>query len=120
MDIQQEKRQRNSIISVLDNGDIQLQNECLKRPFWLSADYFGSIDDFTFATMNVTHIEKLLNQTTVDTIIIGLDKSAFVDEALCAALYQKNVSIEVMNTRSACYAFNILLDEYRPVLLILL
>lgn len=42
-------------------------------------------------------------------------KHLFPDFSLMAALKERGVALEVMNTRAACRTYSVLINEYRPV-----
>lgn len=49
-------------------------------------------------------------------VIIGTGPAQqFIEPAKLAPLYERNIGVEVMNTRAACRTFNILLAEDRNV-----
>lgn len=51
-----------------------------------------------------------------DILLIGTgEKSIIIPPRLLAPLYEKNISVECMNTHAACRTYTVLIAENRPV-----
>jgi uncharacterized protein len=120
MEIQLEQNANHSIASVIDDSHIKLENGDIKEiPCYINNLQIKTDLKFSFDTMIYDDLIAVLDKDTT-ILIIGLNKPAFLDEKLRLKLQQKSIAVEVMNTNSACHAFNVLLSELRMVGLLLL
>ncbi|SFV63879.1 hypothetical protein MNB_SUP05-5-953 [hydrothermal vent metagenome] len=115
-----EKNDNHSVISVLDSQKIKLQNnQLISTPCFINAKKIITDISFDFQSMSIEKLNSLIDEPKT-ILLIGLSKLLFIDEKLKQQLYQKNIAVEVMQTKHACHGFNILLSEMRPVGLLLL
>ena len=78
-------------------------------------DWFsGPLSELTMA-----HFEPLFDgveKELPEIVVLGSGSAhVFPDFALMAALKERGVALEVMNTRAACRTYSVLVNEYRPV-----
>ncbi|MFK7860149.1 MAG: Mth938-like domain-containing protein [Granulosicoccus sp.] len=78
-------------------------------------DWFsGSLDELT-----LEHFDPLFDgveSEIPEILLLGSGSThVFPDFSLMAALKQKGIAMEVMNTRAACRTYSVLVNEYRPV-----
>ncbi|MFK8078930.1 MAG: Mth938-like domain-containing protein [Granulosicoccus sp.] len=71
------------------------------------------------AELKLDHFEPLFDEVELEKpeiVLLGSGSThLFPDFALMAALKQKGIALEVMNTRAACRTYSVLVNEYRPV-----
>jgi uncharacterized protein len=66
------------------------------------------------------HFSRLLAFTPELVIFGSGQRMHFVSPALMAALYAQRIGIETMTTAAACRTYNVLVSEYRRVVLVAL
>lgn len=120
MEFSEEKKQKNSIVSY-NNLQIELADNTLKTPCFLSADYQTNLEITKLIEIDNAMIEPLLSKTKFDILLIGTgDIQQFLASKQQFLLQKLKIGVEVMNTPSACRSYNLLLSDFREVALILL
>lgn len=76
--------------------------------------FSGELSELTVAHFDP--IFELDGPERPEIVLLGSGEShLFPDFSLLAALKQRGVSLEVMNTRAACRTYSVLVSEFRPV-----
>lgn len=77
---------------------------------WFSGD---------ISQLGVAHFKPVLDMAEAERpeiVVLGTgDRHLFPDFSLMAALRERGIALEVMNTRAACRTYSVLVSEYRPV-----
>lgn len=74
----------------------------------------------TFESLTAEHFEKI-EQDQPDVVILGTgERQRFVHPRLIAALSQRHIGVECMDSKAACRTYNVLMGEGRKVTLALI
>jgi len=96
------------------NGQDFTTNILITRTRVVEDWFSGSLSE-----LSVDHFAPLFDGVETDIpeiVLLGSGTNhVFPDFSLMAALKQKGVALEVMNTRAACRTYSVLVNEYRPV-----
>ncbi len=102
----------NGVLSV--NGQDFRSNILITRTRVVEDWFSGTPDQLTLA-----HFDPLfdgLEAEVPEIMVLGTGSThTFPDFSLMAALKNRGVALEVMNTRAACRTYSVLVNEYRPV-----
>lgn len=102
-------------VGVLSVNGRDFRNNILITRTRVLEDWFaGPVSELTLA-----HFDPIFDgiETELPEIIVlgSGTEHVFPDFSLMAELKQRNVALEVMNTRAACRTYSVLVNEYRPV-----
>jgi uncharacterized protein len=96
------------------NGQDFHQNILITKTRVVEDWFSGDIKDLTLA-----HFDPLFDDFEAERpeiVVFGSGHlHVFPDFSLMAALKERGIALEVMNTRAACRTYSVLVNEYRPV-----
>ncbi|MCK5904811.1 MAG: hypothetical protein KAG86_05965 [Gammaproteobacteria bacterium] len=115
------KETYNSLIESVGSGKIQYQGK------WYEESLIIGIDKIIYpwkhpsvADLEVSDFESAFEGNT-EVILLGTGrKQVFPDTHLVTKILKRGVGIEVMDSKSACRTFNLLVSEYRRPLAMLM
>ena len=115
------KETNNSLIESVGSGKIQYQGK------WYEKSLIIGIDKIIYpwkhpdvADLDISDFETVFAGNT-EVILLGTGaKQTFPDTRLVAKILTRGVGIEVMDSKSACRTFNLLVSEYRRPLAMLM
>ena len=115
------KETNNSLIESLGSGKIQYQGK------WYEKSLIIGIDEIIYPwkhpdveDLDISDFEQFLNGN-LEVILLGTGtKLVFPDTRLMNKILKRGLGIEVMDTRSACRTFNLLVSEHRRPLAMLM
>ncbi len=120
MEFNQQEANQNSIIS-FDEENITLAHISLKKPCFISSNYFSTIGINGVEQIDKKFLFSLSQHDEIDILIIGTGKSSkFLHPKKQVEIQQMGLGIECMNNKSACHCFNLLLSDQRKVGLLVL
>lgn len=100
---------------------VTLSHTTLSTPCFISPKYHTQTPDLTLERLDKIALFPLSSKDDIDILIIGTGEySQFLNPLQQVALQQMNISVESMNSESACRCFNLLLSDARLVGLLLL
>ncbi len=108
----------------IDAGLLNILGQTRQPPYSVSAR--GLKHDLielgvtTVADMTAAHVEKLLTDSPEVVLLATGARVQFPGFEVRAAFARRGLGLEVMDTRAAAYTYNVLLQEQRDVLLIVL
>ena len=115
------KETNNSLIESVGNGKIQYQGKCYENSLIIGIDkiiYPWKHPDVT--DMDISDFEPFLDEN-IEVILLGTGiEQVFLDTHLLTKILTRGVGIEVMDSKSACRTFNLLLSEHRRPLAMLM
>ena len=115
------KETNNSLIESVGSGKIQYQGKWYEKSLIIGIDkiiYPWEHPDVEDLVMS--DFEPVFDSNT-EVILLGTGtKQVFLDGHLLTKILKKGVGIEVMDSKSACRTFNLLVSEYRRPLAMLM
>jgi len=108
----------------IDAGLLNILGQTRVAPYSVSAR--GLKDDLTqlgigsVADLTAEHVQKLLADSPAVVLLATGTHLQFPKPEVRAAFARRGLGLEVMDTRAAAYTYNVLLQEQRDVLLIVL
>ena len=108
----------------IDAGLLNILGQTREPPYSVSAR--GLKHDLTelgissVAELTAAHVEKLLVDAPEVVLLATGARLQFPNPEVRAAFARRGLGLEVMDTRAAAYTYNVLLQEQRDVLLIVL
>ncbi|WP_190600801.1 Mth938-like domain-containing protein [Candidatus Vesicomyidisocius sp. SY067_SCS001] len=120
MEFNQQETDYNSIVSI-EEYHVKLTHIQLKIPCFISCSYYCEININHLNDINKISLFPLSNQDNINLLIIGSGSThKFLHPKQQIAIRQMGISTEIMNNKSACRSFNLLLSDARSVGLLLL
>ena len=115
------KETNNSIVESVGSGKIKYQGK------WYTKSLIIGIDKIVYpwkhpdvSDLDMIDFEQFLNGN-LEVILLGTGtKLVFPDTRLMNKILKRGLGIEVMDTRSACRTFNLLVSEHRRPLAMLM
>jgi uncharacterized protein len=111
-------------VSGIENGALVILAQARRAPYWVSADGIElriAAEGFsTIIALSLAHIERVLAGRPEVVLIATGARLVFPSNEIRAAFFRAGVGLEVMDTRAAAYTYNVLLQEQRKVLLLVL
>ena len=115
------KETNNSLIESVGSGKIQYQGKWYEKSLIIGIDKIiypwkhPDVED-----LDISDFEQFLNGN-LEVILLGTGtKLVFPDTRLMTKILKRGLGIEVMDTRSACRTFNLLVSEHRRPLAMLM
>ena len=115
------KETNNSLIESVSSGKIQYQGK------WYEKSLIIGIDKIIYpwkhpdvADLDISDFEPVFDGNT-EVILLGTGtKQVFPDPRVLTKILKRGFGIEVMDSKSACRTFNLLVSEYRRPLAMLI
>ncbi len=111
-------------VSGIENGALLILAQARHAPYWVSADGIdagiAAAGFSTIADLTVAQVGRLLTCKPEVVLIATGARLIFPSSEIRAAFLRAGVGLEVMDTRAAAYTYNVLLQEQRKVLLLVL